>query len=309
MDQDKQRTLERIMARRHESWCKLPEVGWAVVDFSEAVASGGNRLVHLAETGQTICMNEREWSEAEARSNWKTICRSQSVANTFSEVFRRWRDFRDAEMRLQTQQEQSYREALIALMDAIPRYSLANRHRVHVQASGVKYHGVRTPEENERNRRHRRAKCWNCARRLDNYQEFEFKTCNWILCKCGACGCGQLRQILTCPTCGSKFQIRSGNHPFCGSKCRVAALKEYDQYLQSDQWKMRRRGRLEYDGHKCQDCGGGASHVHHLTYEHVGHESIEEIVSLCHNCHSIRHGMALLPEIAAEVMKSLTEVL
>ena len=32
--------------------------------------------------------------------------------------------------------------------------------------------------------------CWNCHRQLDNRLSAECATCGWIICLCGACGCG-----------------------------------------------------------------------------------------------------------------------
>lgn len=32
--------------------------------------------------------------------------------------------------------------------------------------------------------------CYNCQRHLDNSIDIECKACGWIICPCGACGCG-----------------------------------------------------------------------------------------------------------------------
>lgn len=39
-------------------------------------------------------------------------------------------------------------------------------------------------------RKHRTPHCWNCKRGLDNYYQLECTSCWWIVCPCGACGCG-----------------------------------------------------------------------------------------------------------------------
>jgi hypothetical protein len=37
-------------------------------------------------------------------------------------------------------------------------------------------------------------KCYSCGKPLDNSVELECVACNWILCKCGACGCGYVKR-------------------------------------------------------------------------------------------------------------------
>lgn len=35
--------------------------------------------------------------------------------------------------------------------------------------------------------------CWSCKADLDNSIDLECTACNWIICSCGACGCGWTR--------------------------------------------------------------------------------------------------------------------
>lgn len=42
-------------------------------------------------------------------------------------------------------------------------------------------------------RRHRVTHCYSCKRGLDNKLFFECNACHWIICTCGACGCGYSR--------------------------------------------------------------------------------------------------------------------
>lgn len=39
-------------------------------------------------------------------------------------------------------------------------------------------------------KRHRVTHCYNCKKGLDNKLFFECTACQWIICTCGACGCG-----------------------------------------------------------------------------------------------------------------------
>lgn len=66
---------------------------------------------------------------------------------------------------------------------------LAEKHKEVLVRLGLPYKGLRpaTP-------RHRRVTyCWSCWQPLDNSVDVECVTCGWILCTCGACGCGYSR--------------------------------------------------------------------------------------------------------------------
>ena len=55
----------------------------------------------------------------------------------------------------------------------------------------------RIPVEGGRNAPRRRTpKCRGCRRRLDSAEDAKCKACGWLLCTCGACGCGYRRPIL-----------------------------------------------------------------------------------------------------------------
>jgi len=61
--------------------------------------------------------------------------------------------------------------------------------------------------------------------------------------------------------------------------------EEYRKYIHSSQWRQKADERLKLDGGKCCVCGGDATEVHHLTYENLGKEKMEDLVSLCRRCH------------------------
>jgi hypothetical protein len=43
----------------------------------------------------------------------------------------------------------------------------------------------------------RAPKCWSCHAPLDSTINLECVACGWILCACGACGCGRTRERFT----------------------------------------------------------------------------------------------------------------
>ena len=59
-------------------------------------------------------------------------------------------------------------------------------------------------------------------------------------------------------------------------------------YIQSSEWKEKRKTKLEDCKSKCE-CEGGcvreATQVHHLHYDTLGNESMEDLQALCAKCH------------------------
>ena len=63
----------------------------------------------------------------------------------------------------------------------------------------------------------------------------------------------------------------------------------YKNYLKSDTWRTIRNTRLKFDNYKCVKCGLRADEVHHLTYINVENENLEDLMSLCIDCHKKEH--------------------
>jgi 5-methylcytosine-specific restriction endonuclease McrA len=65
----------------------------------------------------------------------------------------------------------------------------------------------------------------------------------------------------------------------------------YSEYLFSPEWHRIREKVLERDGHKCTKCGSTQKlHAHHETYDRVGKENIDDLLTLCRQCHLAVHG-------------------
>lgn len=64
------------------------------------------------------------------------------------------------------------------------------RHRGFIEALGTPYPGIRPRRASRRRITH----CYACRRMLDNQADEECSGCGWIVCECGACGCGYLEQ-------------------------------------------------------------------------------------------------------------------
>lgn len=78
---------------------------------------------------------------------------------------------------------------------------------------------------------------------------------------------------------------------------------EYEKYLESPHWQELRKWKLEQQRkelgyNSCEKCGErpqvvtreAALHIHHLTYERLGEERIEDVTIICRPCHDKEHG-------------------
>ena len=75
---------------------------------------------------------------------------------------------------------------------------------------------------------------------------------------------------------------------------RISAGREnapdYKTYLQSEEWRKRRKRALDRVGYRCERCSSKrVLHVHHLTYERLGAEWDQDLEVLCETCHQGEH--------------------
>ncbi len=69
----------------------------------------------------------------------------------------------------------------------------------------------------------------------------------------------------------------------------------YLAYLESAEWKERRREHIRIADGKCQICNSSDRlQVHHRSYERLGRELFSDLVVLCKGCHTIFHELGKL---------------
>lgn len=69
-------------------------------------------------------------------------------------------------------------------------------------------------------------------------------------------------------------------------------FRSYEDYLKSDLWKQKRKCALFVLGNRCQICRCQKGIVvHHVSYERIGKELIEDLSVLCKMCHKIVHAL------------------
>ena len=74
---------------------------------------------------------------------------------------------------------------------------------------------------------------------------------------------------------------------------------EYSRYLKSDEWAAKRAERLLLDDNKCALCDrpngtrkDGVTpilQIHHISYQRLGNEPMEDLISVCARCHKLLH--------------------
>lgn len=66
----------------------------------------------------------------------------------------------------------------------------------------------------------------------------------------------------------------------------------YKEYLTSPHWKQVRKKAIERSGGRCMLCNTNTQslHVHHRTYERLGHEEPMDVIVLCATHHAQFHG-------------------
>lgn len=72
----------------------------------------------------------------------------------------------------------------------------------------------------------------------------------------------------------------------------------YLNYLNSSEWKAIKKMVLKRDEYLCQECKENqASEVHHLTYKNIYNEKLEELISVCSDCHKKIHNELMQKQI------------
>ena len=66
--------------------------------------------------------------------------------------------------------------------------------------------------------------------------------------------------------------------------------EDYIEYLKSQDWRDRRKELLEEANFICCECGEKATVLHHLKYDNLGFEILDnDVIALCKECHKEIH--------------------
>jgi len=71
---------------------------------------------------------------------------------------------------------------------------------------------------------------------------------------------------------------------------KAIGYRSYDEYLRSEHWQEVRKATLAAANNRCQWCGSRvALHIHHKTYDNIGHEHDDDLLVVCRECHDKIH--------------------
>lgn len=76
----------------------------------------------------------------------------------------------------------------------------------------------------------------------------------------------------------------------------MSIFNSYQEYMQSELWRTKRKRILARDNYRCQKCGSAINlRVHHIRYPDVyGAEPDDDLVTLCDSCHQEVHKKDLM---------------
>lgn len=103
---------------------------------------------------------------------------------------------------------------------------------------------------------------------------------------CVSCG----EPVIAKNAMAQRLMEMGGKMPMCDDCRRGRAVEKswtsYEAYLQSPEWKALARQRRKIDGYRCRLCNrSDRLQVHHRTYDRQYHEDIEDLTTLCDECH------------------------
>jgi hypothetical protein len=114
-----------------------------------------------------------------------------------------------------------------------------------------------------------------------------FKLCDWIINEVDEWKVK--RNILSNPIL--RYEYYKGS--YTARKMKKLKRMPYNEYLKTQHWELAKSAALKRDQNKCADCGDSGNEksieVHHITYIRRGKESLEDLMTLCKDCHKERH--------------------
>ena len=176
-----------------DRWCFSETHGWVVLDRTiPCNQTGDDLLLFRWRDLKTFRCPFDDWDEplymlAPNYLRGLPDAATQAVATQeFESLKDRWSDMK-AELQRQLNAVANEQEKVA---HEKKKQQAINNHRHFLDSRGIPYQGI---SEVSPEKRHRVAHCYSCKDELDNSINPECTACKWILCDCGACGCGYER--------------------------------------------------------------------------------------------------------------------
>ncbi|MDF2591937.1 MAG: hypothetical protein K0S75_1403 [Clostridia bacterium] len=114
-----------------------------------------------------------------------------------------------------------------------------------------------------------------------------FKLCDWIIDEVREWKVK--RDILSDPIL--RYEYYKGSYSY--KKMKKLKRMSHNDYLNTQHWELARSAVLKRDENRCADCGISNEkkplEVHHITYIRRGKEHLDDLMTLCQDCHQERH--------------------
>lgn len=68
-------------------------------------------------------------------------------------------------------------------------------------------------------------------------------------------------------------------------------ISKYQIYLKSESWQIKRQQVIERDNGFCRRCSSKGTDVHHLHYNNIYNEDLNDLILLCRSCHEKAHNL------------------
>ena len=88
-----------------------------------------------------------------------------------------------------------------------------------------------------------------------------------------------------------RYEYYKGSYSY--KKMKKLKRLSHNDYLNTQHWELARSAVLKRDENRCADCGISNEkkplEVHHITYIRRGKEHLDDLMTLCQDCHQERH--------------------
>ena len=138
--------------------------------------------------------------------------------------------------------------------------------------------------------------CGSCEHCHDEMREYGFMDASNIYNDCDYYW-GRVEEYFDNPPTMIFFRRSPERNEVYVTVCPGFQSLNYSRYMSSDLWKQKRLARIEKDGYKCKLCGSAINlNVHHITYERLGREPLDDLITVCADCHEKLHEKDLAHE-------------
>jgi hypothetical protein len=147
-----------------------------LIVFDPAIQPAAHSIIYAFSVGRNVI---REFDPNEIRKEINAV-RDERRALAI-EQYLQWKEVKGKEF-LRLEPERDQRRAV----EAIERKEAIARHRAQIEKLGFEYRGV----EEFSDKQHRATHCYRCKKGLLSTLHIKCMRCGWLICECGACGCG-----------------------------------------------------------------------------------------------------------------------